>query len=104
MPIGAVLVSPEVTDVIYSQSNKLGESILKANPLPLGNEIVHNSFFPTRYIFPWIYLLRASCLVCGRLGNTEDLQVCNLFLTFNFPIYELNMYYARKSYVAQTGR
>jgi 4-aminobutyrate--pyruvate transaminase len=28
MPIGATLVSPEITDVIYSQSNKLG----KANP------------------------------------------------------------------------
>jgi 4-aminobutyrate--pyruvate transaminase len=24
MPIGAILVSPEITDVIYSQSNKLG--------------------------------------------------------------------------------
>lgn len=27
MPIGAVLVSPEVSDVIYSQSNKLGKII-----------------------------------------------------------------------------
>ena len=28
MPIGAVLVSPEITEVIYSQSNKLGMAIM----------------------------------------------------------------------------
>ena len=28
MPIGAVLVSPEITEVIYSQSNKLGMSFM----------------------------------------------------------------------------
>lgn len=28
MPIGAILVSPEISEVIYSQSNKLGKLVL----------------------------------------------------------------------------
>ncbi|AQK84151.1 Gamma-aminobutyrate transaminase POP2 mitochondrial [Zea mays] len=45
MPIGAILVSPEITDVIYSQSNKLGKSnpiMIRGLGLILGTEFVDN--------------------------------------------------------------
>ncbi|AQK68928.1 Gamma-aminobutyrate transaminase POP2 mitochondrial [Zea mays] len=45
MPIGAILVSPEITDVNYSQSNKLGKSnpiMIRGLGLILGTEFVDN--------------------------------------------------------------
>lgn len=49
MPIGGVLVSPEISDVIHSQSSKLGT-------------FSHG-----------VYLFRAPCGVCGSSGSTQDL-------------------------------
>uniref|UniRef100_A0A453S905 Aminotransferase class III-fold pyridoxal phosphate-dependent enzyme n=1 Tax=Aegilops tauschii subsp. strangulata TaxID=200361 RepID=A0A453S905_AEGTS len=50
MPIAAILVSPEIADVVHSQSSKLG------------------------FFCSWLYILRASSCLCCCHRSSEDLQ------------------------------
>ncbi|KAF2305735.1 hypothetical protein GH714_007902 [Hevea brasiliensis] len=45
MPIGDIMVSPEVADVIYSQSNKLGDNIMMSPPLIITPEEIDENKF-----------------------------------------------------------
>ena len=64
MPIGAVLVSPEISDVIYSQSNKLGmiyySTILqicgKYFGIPYYHKLLRGVFFSIIYLFIYLFL------------------------------------------------
>lgn len=71
MPIGAVLVSPEISDVINSQSNKLGEHsiCLVARQIILFVCRSAEFFSGTRFLFPWIHLFWASSCVRGGVGS-----------------------------------
>ena len=79
MPIGAVLVSPEISEVIHSHSNKLGKLMYDQESFLLVVVIVvvwvHLLISRVRFFCSWIYFFRAPCILCGSIGSTQDLQV-----------------------------
>ena len=76
LPIGAVIVSPEISEVIHSESNKLG-MFIRSHWHVMMSLLLCLIFLCSRFFFARIYLFWAPSIMCGCNWSTKNLQVCS---------------------------